>query len=131
VSTTVVSKNYFGVQNTLGIMHVTDLFILIWRNAPLLAFGLLAVHFINNKFGRGLNHIPGPWLAGFSDLWRLVLVWGRRPEVVHRALHAKYGPLVKIGPRTVIVSDPDAIKIIYGLNAGFTKVSDTQVKQVG
>ncbi|KAL1792308.1 hypothetical protein ACET3X_008815 [Alternaria dauci] len=102
-------------------MHIANLLTLVWRNAPWLTLGLLAVHFINNKFCQGLNHIPGPWLAGFSDLWRLMLVWGRRPEVVHRALHARYGPLVKIGPRTVIVSDPDAIKIIYGLNAGFTK----------
>ena len=38
------------------------------------------------------------------------------------ALHKKYGPLVRIGPNHVSVSDPKAINIIYGLKTGFTKV---------
>ncbi|KAG9187033.1 hypothetical protein G6011_10141 [Alternaria panax] len=102
-------------------MHTADLLASAWEFAPLLLLGFIAVYLINNKFCQGLNHIPGPWLAGFSDIWRLVVVWGRRPEVVHRMLHAKYGPLVKIGPRTIIVSDPEAIRIIYALNAGYKK----------
>lgn len=36
-------------------------------------------------------------------------------------LHQKYGPLVRVGPSHVSVSDPDAVKIIYGINTGFTK----------
>lgn len=89
---------------------------------PWLLLALITARVLHNKFGQGINHIPGPLLASFSDVWRLVVVWGRRPERVHRALHAKYGPLVRTGPNTVIASDVDAMKVIYALNAGFTKV---------
>ncbi|EKG16049.1 Cytochrome P450 [Macrophomina phaseolina MS6] len=82
-----------------------------------------AAYLLYNKYGTGLNHIPGPFLAGFTDLWRLWIVWGRRPELVHISLHKKYGKLVRLGPRTVLVSDNGAAKTIYALNAGFIKVS--------
>ena len=39
-----------------------------------------------------------------------------------RRLHAKYGPIVRITPFEVAISDPDAIKTIYGHTSGFTKV---------
>lgn len=76
-----------------------------------------------NKYGTGLSHVPGPFWASFTDLWRFWIVWGRRPELVHIELHKKYGRLVRLGPRTVLVSDNAAAKTIYALNSGFVKVS--------
>lgn len=82
----------------------------------------IVVRLLYNRYANGINHIPGPFLASFTDLWRLWIVWKRRPEVVHIRLHAQYGSLVRIGPNTVIVSDSQAAKQIYALNAGFVKV---------
>lgn len=90
--------------------------ILLW------IFAFVVIKASINRFGGGLNAIPGPRLAGFTDLWRLLVVWGRRPELAHIKLHKKYGNIVRLGPRTVSVGDPEAIKIIYGLNSGFVKV---------
>lgn len=75
-----------------------------------------------NRYGHGLNHIPGPWLASCTDLYRFCVVLGRRPEQWHIRLHEKYGKLVRIGPRCVSVGDVEAAKVIYALNSGFTKV---------
>ncbi|KAH7022054.1 pisatin demethylase [Ilyonectria destructans] len=97
--------------------------ILLW----ILAFIVIKASI--NKFGGGLNAIPGPRFAGFSDLWRLLVVWGRRPELAHIKLHEKYGNIVRLGPRTVSVGDPEAIKIIYGLNSGFVKSDFYPVQQ--
>lgn len=80
---------------------------------------------LHNKYGHRLNHIPGPFLAGLTDYWRLLVVWGRRPEVIHRQLHEKYGDLVRIGPQMVLVADLEAVKKIYALNAGYIKVGIT------
>jgi len=33
------------------------------------------------------------------------------------------GPMVRIGPKEVLISDPEALKIIYALRSGFTKSS--------
>ena len=79
---------------------------------------------VRNRFGGGLNGIPGPFLAGWTDLWRLYVVWTRQPHLYHIDLHEKYGNIVRLGPRSVSVADPDAAKIIYALNAGFVKVKE-------
>lgn len=75
-----------------------------------------------NKYGQGLNKIPGPWIAGFSDLWRLFLVRRRHAQEEHIALHQKYGPIVRLGPRAVSIADPDVIKVIYNPSSGYSKV---------
>jgi hypothetical protein len=91
----------------------------------LLGFCVIALfaHALRCKYGYGLAQIRGPTLAAYTDFWRFWIVWGRRPEKAHIALHEKYGPLVRLGPNLVSVSDPEAIRIIYALNAGFVKVS--------
>lgn len=99
-----------------------------WRGA--LAFLLLSIvaKVAVNKFGGGLGDIPGPWLASCSDLWRLFVVWGRRPERTHIELHEKYGKFVRLGPRNVSVADPEALKTIYGLKTVFIKVCPPRMR---
>ncbi|RSL42791.1 hypothetical protein CEP54_015358 [Fusarium duplospermum] len=82
-----------------------------------------------NKYGQGLNNVPGPWLAGFTDLWRLFIVRGRRAQEVHIELHKRYGPMARLGPRAVSVADPDAIKIIYSPSSGYSKAAFYPVQQ--
>lgn len=89
---------------------------------PILLLSGVLFWLLRNKYGGGLNDIPGPFLAGFTNLRRLYVARGRRPETDHIRLHEKYGTLVRLGPRVVSVADPEAIKVIYGLNAGFVKV---------
>ncbi|KAI1184215.1 cytochrome P450 [Nemania serpens] len=83
-----------------------------------------------NRYYNGLNQYPGPFLASLTDLWRLWDVWGRQSEVTHRKLHARYGDVVRLGPRTLSFADPKALKTIYGLNKGFVK-SDFYIVQQG
>lgn len=84
--------------------------------SALLAFRLLA-----NKFRKNLRSIPGPFLAGFTDLWRFFDCVVATPHDTHIDLHRKHGSMVRIGPGTVSVSDTALIPQIYGLNSGFTK----------
>jgi hypothetical protein len=75
-----------------------------------------------NKFCTGLYNIPGPRLASYTKIWRLVVVWKGRSERVAIDLHQKYGPLVRMAPKVVSVADPSAIPILYGLKTGYNKV---------
>jgi len=79
----------------------------------------LAGWLLFNKYGRGLNHIKGPALAGYTDIWRLWIVCQRRPEVALIALHKENGSVVRIRPSAVSVSDPAAIKVIYRVKGSF------------
>ncbi|EXJ79480.1 hypothetical protein A1O1_08744 [Capronia coronata CBS 617.96] len=90
---------------------------------------LLVTRVLLNKYWNRINHIPGPTLASCTDLWRLFLVWGRRPEVEHIRLHEIHGPLVRLGPNAISVSDPGAVHIIYALNSGFVKSGFYPVQQ--
>lgn len=82
----------------------------------------LVLWLLKNRYHNGLNKYPGPLLASLTDWWRFLDVYGRRSEVTHRALHKKYGDVVRLGPNTLSFSDPRALKSIYGLNKGFIKV---------
>lgn len=88
-----------------------------------LVFPVLAVAYLaSNYFNKGLHKYPGPALARFSDVWRFVDVWNRRPDITHIKLHRQHGNVVRLGPNSLSFSDPAAIKSIYGLNKGFVKV---------
>lgn len=88
----------------------------------LLLLGLLSAKLLYNKYGHGISDIPGPWIASWTDLWRIFVVWGRRAEAEHVRLHDKHGSIVRLGPNLVSIGDARLIKTIYAPNSGFTKV---------
>jgi hypothetical protein len=100
-----------------------SLFLPVLREQWLLCIlAILALHLARNYFHHNLNRYPGPILANFTNLWRFFDVLGRRPDITHRRLHDKHGDVVRLGPNVLSFANPKAIKDIYGLNKGFTKV---------
>lgn len=97
----------------------------LWRYIPsataLLAIALL-VQVVRTRYAAGLRHIPGPFLASVTNLWRLYDVSKAHHQDTLIALHRSHGDLVRVGPNTVSVADPEAVKVIYGLRSGFKKV---------
>jgi hypothetical protein len=91
---------------------------------PLLLF-VVAIHFLRNKFGYGLSHIPGPALAGWTRLWRLNHVRKGKAHLTMIELHRKYGKLVRTAPNVVDVGDPAMIPVIYNIKDDFTKVRES------
>ena len=79
-------------------------------------------YIIYQRFFTSLRDIPGPFLASFTDLWRLLAVEHGKFEVTTKKLHDKYGDLVRVGPNLVSVGDPRQIKHIYGITRLFQKV---------
>lgn len=77
---------------------------------------------IKTAYKKGLRQIPGPFLARFSGLYRLSLVSAGKAPLEYRRVHEKYGPIVRVGPNHVSISNPDAIHQIYGITSDFRKV---------
>ena len=73
---------------------------------------------------RGLQRFPGPILAKFSNIWRLIETWKGHYEKVVQNLHSQYGDVVRIGPNILSLRDPEAIESVYGIKADLPKVSD-------
>ncbi|KAG6359545.1 hypothetical protein INS49_013066 [Diaporthe citri] len=67
-----------------------------------------------------LSHIPGPFLARFSNIPRFLWVYHRDAHNVHIAQHSQYAtpgskwaPLVRYGPNAVSVGSAAAVETIY------------------
>ncbi|KAI1615456.1 putative P450 monooxygenase [Exophiala viscosa] len=73
------------------------------------------------RFRKGLRDIPGPFLASVLPLDRISTAYSGHQFAKHLAYHDKYGPVVRIGPKHVSISDSDQISVIYSITSKFNK----------
>lgn len=99
------------------------------RIVAILLVGLVLVNYARVIFRKGLRTLPGPFVARFSVLYRLSLVYKGNAPHTYRKLHAKYGPIVRTGPNHVSVSDADMIPVIYGTGSNFKKVLNCLIEK--
>ncbi|KAJ4396222.1 hypothetical protein N0V93_000441 [Gnomoniopsis smithogilvyi] len=88
----------------------------------LVAVALSAVvYYVYGVLSSPLAKIPGPWYSNFTEF---VVRWhwlqGQRAKYVH-SLHQKYGPVVRVGPDEVDVTDVPSIKAIHTVKATYIK----------
>jgi len=81
---------------------------------------ILSLHII--RMYRKLGHVPGPFLAKFTNFQRVYWVKSMQAHKIHLQMHEKYGDCVRYGPEMVSVSDPGAIPTLYPMRPGFPKV---------
>lgn len=98
--------------------------LITYPGTPLLAgivFLLTAAYTLITAFSSPLRHIPGPWYTHFTHLiLKYHVVSGNRIHYIH-ALHAQYGPIVRISPHEVAISDPESVSVIHKIGSGFLK----------
>ncbi|KAK9247336.1 cytochrome P450 [Lipomyces tetrasporus] len=81
--------------------------------AAILVLGLAGIVGFRLLTGSPLSKIPGPAITTFTDVWILIHTYfERRNRLIHK-LHQEYGPLVRLSPHEVSLSDPNSIKQIY------------------
>lgn len=104
-------------------MLLNDTLYLSSSFTSLLIYSLLLLAIVGHITATYANYrnVPGPFLANFTNLWRLLTVWGRSSHNVYLALHKKHGDLVRIGPNCISIRKPDIIPSIYGIGKGYIK----------
>ena len=77
----------------------------------LVRFGGYVVY---NLYFHPLANIPGPKVAAATSLWNRYhsLVKRQKYATVH-ALHATYGPIIRVGPNTVVLEGPKYLNNVY------------------
>lgn len=90
-------------------------------SACLCSIALLLLQLLRTRYN-ALRHIPGPFLASFSNAWRVTSVYRQRMHIDNVAAHERYGPVVRIGPHHVSVSSPEAFSIVHASRTAFPKV---------
>ncbi|KAI1744896.1 cytochrome P450 [Xylaria scruposa] len=76
---------------------------------------------IRRLFFNPLAKIPGPWYTNWTNIvLKINVLKGVGPIYVDQ-LHKKYGPVVRVGPNDVDVTDLTAVKKIHRVKADFVK----------
>ncbi|KAF4443309.1 putative P450 monooxygenase [Fusarium austroafricanum] len=96
-----------------------ETYLLMWLCGIVLVLPLLLV--LRVRYRKGLRQIPGPFLASFSQLDRLLTAASGFQQRRHIDYHRKYGSLVRVGPNHVSFSDADLIPQVYGISSKFVK----------
>lgn len=94
----------------------------LYYKIPATLLLLLLTFIIKRRYFSPLRRFPGPFWASVTRWWLVHQIFRGDHEKVMLRLHAKYGPIIRISPFEVAISDPEAIKIIYGHTSNFTKV---------
>jgi hypothetical protein len=91
---------------------------------------VLAIHALVTYLRSPLKNIPGPFLARFSNVWRLFSHYNQTHIDTQRALHKKHGDFVRLGPNTVSIADASLLKTIYSTRGTFKKVSTLYLHEI-
>lgn len=82
----------------------------------------LCLQLFRTRYRPYLRLIPGPFVASFANLWKILAVYYEAYPGWNVAVHKKYGPVVRIGPNHVSFSTPTAFQAIYTSRRAFSKV---------
>ncbi|KAI1079804.1 cytochrome P450 oxidoreductase [Whalleya microplaca] len=81
----------------------------------------LVIYLLVQRYRRGLNKIPGPFIRSISPIPRIVSVLKGRSHEDDIELHRKYGKIVRLAPNSFSISDPAEINQLYGIGTKFLK----------
>ncbi|KAK3940293.1 Pisatin demethylase [Diplogelasinospora grovesii] len=102
---------------TLDVKSVAGLATLLVVVPLATVFGWFALSYFTSP----LRKYPGPFLAGWTNLWRLYIVQTGDYQNIIKKLHEKYGPVVRIGPNLLDLDYPEVIKTIYSTDGKWRK----------
>ena len=74
------------------------------------------------RYKHGFSKYNGPFLASFTDIWRMYYAYSRKYQPPMIDVHEKYGDTVRLGPNIISFAKPEAIKDIYGAGKAWDKV---------
>lgn len=86
-----------------------------------LAFATYIVSCLYTAFTSPLKSIPGPWASLFTNRQIKSAVTGGKRIFYIDELHKKYGPVVRISPNEVAISDIEAFRQIHAVTSGYSK----------
>ena len=93
----------------------------IYHFLPLLLPLFLTLHCLRRRYGTTLRKFPGPLLASFTRLYQFISVASGHTQDEMIALHARYGPIVRIAPNELSFSSPEAGRQLLSAGKGFHK----------
>ena len=79
------------------------------------------------RYKHGFSKYNGPFLASFTDMWKMYYAYSRKYQPPMIDVHEKYGDTVRLGPNMISFAKPEAVKDIYGAGKAWDKVRTLNV----
>ncbi|KAI7782862.1 hypothetical protein LA080_012735 [Diaporthe eres] len=111
-ATSLTPPRYYEIVSNFG-----------WREALLLVAAALVTNIVYNAYLHPLRNVPGPFLAGVTELWRTAKYASGQWHQDILDLHRQYGPVVRVSPNEVSFVDQTALEQVYGHATGTKKTS--------
>ncbi|KAF2099235.1 cytochrome P450 [Rhizodiscina lignyota] len=102
--------------NALRLSHIPLPWLLSLPVVLLITWGL--AYLIYQRTFAPLSKVPGPFWASLSPVWKLYYISKGTFHERILELHRKYGPIVRIAPSEVMISDGSAVREIYSNHVG-------------
>ncbi|KAF8427288.1 putative cytochrome P450 monooxygenase [Tirmania nivea] len=98
------------------------LFIRAHLGLVILGFMYLALvsHVVKNRYFHPLSNFPGPFWGSITNLYCSLMILTGESQKTEFDFHKKYGPVVRIAPNLLLVSDPKMLPVIYQRKADKT-----------
>ncbi|KAK3687839.1 cytochrome P450 [Podospora appendiculata] len=87
----------------------------------LLLTSVVAARILYKRYASPLRKYPGPFLASFSRLWKVISIAKGNTHLEHIELHRKYGPIVRIAPNELSLASPEAARTLLSAGKRFFK----------
>ncbi|KAK7720883.1 hypothetical protein SLS63_009666 [Diaporthe eres] len=113
-ATSLTPPRYYEIVSNFG-----------WREALLLVAAAVVTNIVYNAYLHPLRNVPGPFLAGVTELWRTAKYASGQWHQDILDLHHQYGPVVRVSPNEVSFVDQTALEQVYGHATGTKKFFNT------
>lgn len=108
-------------SNPLATALVSRIFIFLVHWSFVLVPAAIVLRAVYRKYASPLRKYPGPWLASYTRLWKVISTASTRTHYDHLHIHRKYGPVVRIAPDEVSISSPEAARAVLSAGKRFYK----------
>lgn len=93
----------------------------LFKVGPLVALAYTLIWMFYAVTLHPLAKVPGPFWASVTRLWYMYQVYTGNMDKIQRAMHKKYGPVVRLAPNEVTSASAADIPKIYRLNEPLLK----------
>ncbi|TPX14547.1 uncharacterized protein E0L32_005239 [Thyridium curvatum] len=106
----------FGGEAVMDALRANKLAVVLLT--PAITFWIWS---IGSYLNSPLRRYPGPFLARWTNIWRLLQVISGEYAPRMKKLHEKYGPIVRLGPNLLDLDLPELSRVIYNTDGKWMK----------
>lgn len=113
--------------DTDAMAAITDALGAVLEHWKLIITTIILSRYLRRFFFHPLKHVPGPWFAAMTNLHQWYCYQSGKEHLIRQAMHEKYGPVVRVAPDLVEISDSKFLPVVYHKHVSRAEVHDSDL----